>query len=100
MLRSLLVAALYRGTSLPADFHLANNSLLSSFLTSSPAILPATAWTDVRIPVRRLDEMLGEIVEGIPAPRILLKTDTQGYDLRVLRGASGCIDQLIGILAE
>ena len=44
--------------------------------------------------------MMAEILESIPTPRVLLKTDTQGFDLHVLRGASGCIDLLTGVLAE
>ncbi len=78
-------------------FHLASNSVLSSFLTS---VKPSNMCSEVHVPVRRLDGMLPEILDGIPDPHIFLKTDTQGYDLQVLRGASGCLEQLIGIIAE
>ena len=80
-----------------ASFQLAQNPLLSSFLSS---IHPSNVSSSIRVPVRRLDGMLAEILEAIPAARVLLKTDTQGFNLRVLRGASGCLDQIIGILAE
>jgi hypothetical protein len=41
-----------------------------------------------------------ELLEGIVTPRVFLKTDTQGFDLQVLRGASECLDRIIGIIAE
>ncbi len=44
--------------------------------------------------------MLPEVVKECHHPRILLKTDTQGFDLRVLEGAAGCLDKITGILAE
>jgi hypothetical protein len=52
--------------------------------------------------VKRLDAVLDEALAeaGVASPRILLKTDTQGYDLHVLRGASGCMGRIAGILAE
>ena len=79
-----------------ALFHLAENPLLSSFLS---AIHPSVCKR-VRVPIRRLDGMLAGILHDIAAPRVFLKTDTQGFDLHVLRGAGGCLDAIIGILAE
>jgi len=84
-------------TDTEATLHLATNSVLSSFLTS---LRTSNVVDHVRVPLRRLDGMLAHILEGIPSPRILLKTDAQGFDLQVLRGASGCLSQLVGVLAE
>src|SRR4051812_7197997 len=47
------------------------------------------------VPVRRLD--------GVFAPggrRVLLKTDTQGWDLEVLAGASRCLDAVLAVQIE
>jgi FkbM family methyltransferase len=78
-------------------FHLAKDSVLSSFLSPTD---PENVSSTIRVPVRRLDGIVAEVLESIPTPRVLLKTDTQGFDLNVLRGASGCIDLITGILAE
>jgi hypothetical protein len=41
---------------------------------------------------------LDEVAPG--ASRILLKTDTQGYDLEVFRGAKEVLDRILAIWAE
>jgi FkbM family methyltransferase len=47
------------------------------------------------VPVRRLDEVF------VPAGRrVLLKTDTQGWDLEVLAGASGVLDAVLAVQVE
>ena len=50
----------------------------------------------VVVPVRRLDHI---IPAGFPRP-CLLKVDTQGYELEVLAGASGILDQIDAIILE
>jgi len=77
--------------------NLASNPLLNSFLVSRS---PVAIGHEIRVPVRRLDDLWSELVDGTKEPRVLLKTDTQGYDLRVLRGATGCIEHIDGIFAE
>jgi FkbM family methyltransferase len=79
-------------------FHIAEFSDLSSALSPLPGGYQITGTTDV--PVRRWDSIRDEVLATIQSPRILLKTDTQGFDLNVLRGASGAMDQIHGILAE
>ncbi|HEX8362146.1 MAG TPA: FkbM family methyltransferase [Longimicrobium sp.] len=81
------------------SFHLAGHSVLSSFLAP---VRPENVAEVVTIPVQRLDAVLdGALARaGVASPRILLKTDTQGYDLHVLRGAAGCMPRIAGILAE
>ena len=44
--------------------------------------------------MRRLDELL-----DLPGP-LLLKSDTQGYDLEVLEGAAGVIDRVEALVVE
>lgn len=53
-----------------------------------------------RVPVRRLDEMLDEVTAGIESPRVFLKMDTQGYDVRVFRGAGERISEILGLQSE
>jgi FkbM family methyltransferase len=51
------------------------------------------------IAIRRLDAIVGEVMPpGVS--RVFMKTDTQGYDMAVVRGASGCLDRLTAIQVE
>jgi FkbM family methyltransferase len=52
------------------------------------------------VEVHRLDEIFGELVEGIGNPRAYLKMDTQGWDLEVLDGATGCLDSIVALQSE
>ena len=52
------------------------------------------------VDVRRLDSVFSDCVAGIPDPRVYLKMDTQGYDLRVLEGAHDCLGQVLAIQSE
>jgi len=49
-------------------------------------------------PLRRLDSLWPELVRA--GTRVFLKSDTQGFDLNVLRGAEGHLDQVAGIQVE
>lgn len=46
------------------------------------------------VPVRRLDELWSECLEGMEDPRILLKIDTQGFEREVLVGAGDRLDEI------
>lgn len=74
-----------------------DNSQLSSFL---PTLRGQPPEDSVEVSVRRLDGVFQEVVEEIPHPRALLKTDTQGYDLKVLEGAEGVYPWIAGIFTE
>jgi len=50
------------------------------------------------IEVRRLDGLIDAIAAA--ERRVFLKSDTQGYDMRVVRGASGCLDRILGMQIE
>ena len=49
------------------------------------------------VPVRRLD---GRAFGGVAEPRVYLKMDTQGWDLEVLAGASGCAEAIVAFQSE
>ncbi len=51
------------------------------------------------VPVRRLDEIFSRIVPDREA-RVFLKSDTQGYDMKVIRGAATCLDRIAAIQIE
>lgn len=51
------------------------------------------------IAIRRLDAIVDEVMpRGVS--RVFMKTDTQGYDMAVVRGAAGCLDRLAAIQVE
>jgi FkbM family methyltransferase len=50
--------------------------------------------------VRRLDGVLPDLLRGLPEGRVLLKMDTQGYDLEAFAGASGVIDRVVALQSE
>jgi FkbM family methyltransferase len=52
------------------------------------------------VEIKRLDSLLPRLVQQIPSPRIFLKMDTQGFDLEVFKGASGCVESLLGLQSE
>lgn len=53
-----------------------------------------------KVEVRRLDDLLPEIVKNIDDPKIYLKMDTQGYDLEVLKGAESSVERVLGLQSE
>ena len=53
-----------------------------------------TPGRQVSVPIRRLDAVLPTTDD------VLLKIDTQGHDLEVLAGASGCLHQVRALLIE
>ncbi|MDX1502955.1 MAG: FkbM family methyltransferase [Thermoanaerobaculia bacterium] len=79
-----------------AKLHLDKSSDMSSLLPN-----PDRPGQHVeQVEVRRLDSVLPELIASEPTPRIFLKTDAQGYDLWVLRGAERCLDLIRGVLME
>lgn len=50
--------------------------------------------------VRRLDTVFDEATALLPEPRVFLKMDTQGYDLRTFRGAGTRLNEIIGLQSE
>lgn len=52
------------------------------------------------VAVRRLDDVFAECVEGMAAPRVFVKLDTQGADLEVLKGTSSRLVDVQGLQCE
>lgn len=57
------------------------------------------ARTEV-VEVRRLDRILESAIEGVPTPNVLLKMDTQGFDVEVFKGAEGCLGSIRALQSE
>lgn len=80
-----------------ATFNIHSCSVLSSFLQ------PKSDTPDIKtckVEIKRLDSIFDNLLSLIPEPRIFLKADTQGYDIEVVKGASKCIDHILGLLSE
>jgi len=78
---------------------------LSSFLAPADAAAErfgpgARLRGEREVEVHRLDELFPRITEGLPAPRVFLKMDTQGFDLEVFRGAAGCLERVAALQSE
>jgi FkbM family methyltransferase len=77
--------------------------VLNSFLPPSEhfrEIDPAGVKTTEIVTVRRLDSILDDALKSIERPRVFLKTDTQGFDLEVLKGAGRRIQDVAGLQSE
>ena len=72
-------------------------TVLSSLLELRRAI-PGVQTQPVE--VKRLDAIFQSVADGIRAPRVLLKMDTQGYDLNVFEGARACLDRIVALQSE
>jgi FkbM family methyltransferase len=82
------------------ELNVSEASNISSFLKVKEEYVagrpPARVCRTERVPIVKVDDLLREA----PYERIFLKTDTQGYDLRVLAGASQTVNRVIGIQIE
>jgi FkbM family methyltransferase len=86
-----------------ADINVSESRVFSSFLDRSGYSAEEFGrWSETvrteSVPVRRLDGLAGEALGG--GARAHLKMDTQGFDLEVLAGASGCLDRIASIQSE
>jgi FkbM family methyltransferase len=52
------------------------------------------------VSVSTLALLFEELVRGVPEPRVLLKIDTQGYDLEVLKGAESVLPRVAALQIE
>lgn len=84
------------------DLHVAGNSVSSSALEMHERhtrSAPESRYVGTEhVPLRRLDSMATEYLR--PDSVTMLKIDTQGYEDRVLRGASGMMDRIVGLQVE
>lgn len=72
-------------------------TVLSSLLDLRDAI-PGTRPQAVE--VKPLDAIFESAISGIRNPRVLLKTDTQGYDLNVFEGARASLGHVVALQSE
>lgn len=80
-----------------------SRSLMSSFLSPSPNmpfIDPTTIERTENVQIKRLDALFDDAVRGLDDPRVFLKTDAQGFDLDVIRGAGERMSQVQGLQSE
>jgi FkbM family methyltransferase len=59
----------------------------------------ATARSEI-VTVKRLDDIFQECTADLPNPQVYLKLDTQGWDLEVLKGATGCLPSIRALQSE
>jgi FkbM family methyltransferase len=87
-----------------AEINLTPGASLSSLLPASDF---GKEWshkleTSVKqeISIRRLDNVLDQVLDGIADPRVYLKLDTQGYDVAAFRGAGERIKEVVAMQSE
>lgn len=81
-------------------FVITHNSYLSSFHRPISHYEGFEVEAVEPVQVRRLDGMLDAVLPPVSHPRLYLKMDTQGWDLEVLRGSSGCLDRILALQTE
>lgn len=85
-----------------ATMNIAGNSQSSSILPmleSHQTAAPASKYVGTEeVMIRRLDDLVTR--DMCSGRRVFLKIDVQGYERRVLEGAVGIMDQLVGIQLE
>jgi FkbM family methyltransferase len=77
--------------------------VIPSLTVMSSLFQPVQHWPGMertRVEMRRLDEMLDDVCRNIADPRLLLKMDTQGYDLQVFEGARCWLDRIFALQSE
>lgn len=80
-----------------------SQSGLNSFLAPTSNITAINSGRIERtenVTIRRLDSLFPEAVRGLDHPRVFLKTDVQGLDIEVIRGAGECLSKVQGIQSE
>jgi FkbM family methyltransferase len=87
-----------------AQLGVARASNFSSFLAPTRFSLDwygdSAVEHEEEVDVERLDAVFAAVTAHVSEPRVLLKTDTQGWDLEVLAGAEGCLDRVLALQVE
>ena len=88
-----------------AEINVTQLRVFSSFLDRSSYSVEehgeaSAAVKTETVPVRRLDGVAESAFGGVSEPRAYLKMDTQGWDLEVLEGASGCLGRVVAFQSE
>lgn len=78
------------------------DSLFNSFLAPGMYMRRWGLLADERleVPVRRLDGLFPDLMDSLDRPRVYLKSDTQGYDLHVVEGATGVLSSIHALQVE
>ena len=87
------------------DFHVMKSSVFNSFLEPSNSETSQferdnSVVRTIKVETRRLDNIFAQIKKAFLFTNVFLKLDTQGFDLEVFEGASGCLDQIRGVQTE
>ena len=61
--------------------------------------LSETSRTEM-VEMKRLDSIFEECTSVVKDPRVFLKLDTQGYDLKILEGCGRCLDGVLALQSE
>jgi FkbM family methyltransferase len=84
------------------EINIAGNSVSSSILPMNRTLLdaePLTQYVDkVMVDVMRLDELAPTLVPS--AGTMLIKVDTQGFEMEVLKGATGLLSRTLALQLE
>jgi FkbM family methyltransferase len=87
-----------------AELNVARESNFTSFLEPNAFSVDRFGGSAVdhheEVEVARLDAVFANLTAHVPEPRVLLKTDTQGWDLEVIEGAAGVLDHVVALQAE
>jgi FkbM family methyltransferase len=87
-----------------APLHVARETNFASFLRPTRFSVDwfggSAVDHDEVVEVQRLDAVFERLVGHVREPRVLLKTDTQGWDLEVIEGAQGCLESVHVIQIE
>jgi FkbM family methyltransferase len=85
-----------------AVLNVTSDSLYNSFLTPNDFITGQGLRVDEQqtVPMRRLDSIFEQCLAGLSDPRVYLKVDTQGYDLKVLSGTAGVLPKILALQTE
>jgi FkbM family methyltransferase len=88
-----------------AELHVARHDVFTSF--REPAAFAGRRFGQAveiarreRVPVRRLEGVLDELLGDGPPPRCFLKMDTQGYDLDDFAGLGRWVNGIVGLQSE
>lgn len=80
------------------EINVSRNTLFSSFRKPTGGLPDSRVERSETVQLRRLDTVFHELVPA--GARVFLKLDTQGFDLEVLKGATGCLSAIVGLQSE
>jgi len=92
------------------SINVAQRSTMSSFLQRDESMLRSYGYDHLlnvtqvvrteQVDVRTLDSLTDDLFGAAQAPRIFLKVDTQGYDLKVIAGATRLLQRVLAMQIE